>query len=206
MVSKKDKVLELSESVHSCMLCEELVKSRSQSVMGYGDFNADVFIIGEAPGRLGADQTGVPFTKDRSGVFLQKLLGKIKLNFSEPENIKPKLKNVHITNIVRCNPQTPEGTNRSPSKNEISNCMNYLEKELDTIKPSLVVTLGMPSAKVILGNDFSSKNFGRIIKTEKFDVLPLWHPAYVIRGGGSQRMNEQKYFKYFKKIQKYISK
>lgn len=196
----------LAKKVQSCELCEKLVESRNQSVMGYGDFNAEIFIIGEAPGRLGADLTGVPFTKDRSGIFLQKLLCNLGLNKTEPESIRPKLKGVYITNIVRCNPQDQNGTNRSPTKNEINNCINYLEKELEIIKPKLVITLGLPASKVLLGKNFSGRNFGRIQKNEKFFVLPLWHPAFVIRGGGSQRLTEKKYVRHFKKLTKFLTK
>jgi len=202
--SNQNKSKQLSKKIKSCELCEDLVKSRSQSVSGYGDFNANIFIIGEAPGRLGADVTGVPFTKDRSGVFLQKMLCQIGLNLSEPDCVNPKLKGVYITNIVKCNPQTESGTNRSPKNEEIDNCLNYLEKELDIVKPRLVITLGLPSSKIILGKDFVGKSFGKIIKSEKFFVLPLWHPAFVIRGGGAQRMNEKRYSSYFKKIREFL--
>lgn len=196
---------QLSKSVQSCQLCENLVKTRNMPVMGYGDFNADIFIIGEAPGRLGADMTGVPFTQDRSGVFLQKLLCKLGFNESEPECIHPILKRVYITNIVKCNPQSNNGTNRSPVTEEISSCMNYLEKELEIIRPKLVITLGLPASKVMLGNDFNGKQFGKFIKKHDFSILPLWHPAFVIRGGGTQRMNEAKYFRHFNKILQFLS-
>ena len=202
--TSKQKIQYLASKVATCSYCEELVKTRNQSVMGYGDFKADIFIIGEAPGRLGADVTGVPFTKDRSGVFLQKMLCKIGLNESDPECIQPKLKGVYITNIVKCNPQTENGTNRSPKNEEISNCMNYLENELEIVKPKIVISLGLPASKFILGNDFNGKNFGKIIKKQRFSVLPLWHPAFVIRGGGAQRMNEKRYSSYFKKIRKFL--
>lgn len=205
-VTKEKQILEIKSKITNCILCEELVESRTQAVSGYGDFKAKVLIIGEAPGRFGADITGVPFTKDRSGVFLQKMLNKVGLNLSDPESESPSLKGVFITNIVKCNPRKPDDTNRSPTNPEIKNCMEYLSKEIEIIKPKLIVTLGLPATKFVLGDDFSGKNFGKIKKLQKFSVLPLWHPAFVIRGGGAQKMNEKKYFKYFKKIEKIISK
>ncbi|MCH7969129.1 MAG: uracil-DNA glycosylase [Thaumarchaeota archaeon] len=205
-VSKEKQIFKLNSQITNCFLCEELVKSRTQTVPGYGDFKAKVLIVGEAPGRFGADITGVPFTKDRSGIFLQKMLNKVGLNLSAPESENPSLKGVFITNIVKCNPRNPDDTNRSPTNPEIKNCMEYLTKEIEIIKPKLIVTLGLPATKFVLGNDFNGKNFGKIKKLQKFSVLPLWHPAFVIRGGGAQRMNEKKYFKYFKKIEKIISK
>jgi len=205
-LSKEKQILKINSQITNCTLCKELVKSRTQAVSGYGDFKAKVLIIGEAPGRFGADITGVPFTKDRSGVFLQKMLNKVGLNVSSPESEKPSLRGVFITNIVKCNPRKPDDTNRSPTNPEIKNCMEYLSKEIEIIKPQLIVTLGLPATKFVLGDDFDGKNFGIIKKLQKFSVLPLWHPAFVIRGGGAQRMNEKKYFKYFKKIEKIISK
>ena len=82
--------------------------------------------------------------------------------------------------------------------------MNYLENELEIVKPKIVISLGLPASKLILGNDFNGKNFGKIIKKQRFSVLPLWHPAFVIRGGGAQRMNEKRYSSYFKKIRKFL--
>lgn len=203
-IIKEQKIKQLKSQVVNCFLCEELVKSRTRAVSGYGDFKAKVLIVGEAPGRLGADITGVPFTRDRSGVFLQKMLNKVGLNLSEPESENPDLKGVYITNIVKCNPRKPDDTNRSPTNLEIKNCMEYLSKEIEIIKPELIVTLGLPASKFILGDNFNGKNFGKIRKMQRFSVLPLWHPAFVIRGGGIQRMNEQKYSKFFKQIKKFI--
>ncbi len=203
-IIKGQKLKQLKSQVINCDLCEELVKSRTQVVSGYGDFTAKVLIVGEAPGRLGADITGIPFTRDRSGVFLQKMLNKVGLNVSEPASEKPDLKGVFITNIVKCNPRNPDDTNRSPTNPEIKNCMEYLSKEIEIIKPELIVTLGLPASKFILGDNFEGKNFGKIKKMQRFSVLPLWHPAFVIRGGGTQRMNEQKYSKFFKQIKKFI--
>ena len=75
---------------------------------------------------------------------------------------------------------------------------------MDIIQPKLVITLGLPASKIIFGKNFDGKNFGKLHVKEKFVVLPLWHPAFVIRGGGTQRMNEEKYVKFFKQIKKFI--
>lgn len=202
---QKIKLLQLNTKIKKCVSCKELVKTRSRVVVGYGDIYAKILLIGEAPGRLGADVTGVPFTRDRSGVFLQKMLGKIGLNKSEPENELPVLRDVYITNIVKCNPQGSTGVNRSPKKEEIQECKKHLVNEIKIIKPRIIVTLGLPASKVLLGDDFHGRNFGKIVKLKEFHVLPLWHPAFVIRGGGRQKMNEQKYTKYFSKIKKFLN-
>ena len=204
MKQTKFQIPRLSAKIKSCTICTQLVKTRIQSVPGYGDIHADVFIIGEAPGRLGADQTGVPFTQDKSGIFLQKLLCNLGLNLSPPESTTPTLHGVFITNIVKCNPQSENKTNRPPSPDEISNCSDYLQNELDIIKPRLVVPLGLPASRYLLGKGFNGRDFGKIIKKERFHILPLWHPAFIIRGGGSQKMNVKRYSRHFAKIKKFI--
>lgn len=199
------KLLRLNTKIKGCVSCKELVKTRSQVVVGYGDVSAKILLIGEAPGRLGADVTGVPFTRDRSGVFLQRMLGKLGLNKSEPENELPVLKDVYITNIVKCNPQSSTGVNRSPKKEEIYECRRHLLNEIEIIKPRIIVTLGLPASKALLGDDFNGKSFGKLVNLNEFHVLPLWHPAFVIRGGGRQKMNEKKYTRYFSKIKKFLN-
>lgn len=202
---QKTNLLQLNTKIKRCVSCKELVKTRSRVVVGYGDVHAKILLIGEAPGRLGADVTGVPFTRDRSGVFLQRMLGKMGLNKSEPENELPVLKDAYITNIVKCNPQSSTGVNRSPKKEEIHECRRYLLNEIEIIKPRIIITLGLPASKALLGDDFHGKNFGKLVNLKEFYVLPLWHPAFVIRGGGRQKMNEKKYTRYFSKIKKFLN-
>src|SRR5438445_12897778 len=95
---REENLSRLNSKVKQCENCQELVKTRNQAVTGYGDVYAKVLLIGEAPGRLGANVTGVPFTRDRSGVFLQKMLCKIGMNESDPQCEMPILKHVYITN------------------------------------------------------------------------------------------------------------
>jgi uracil-DNA glycosylase family 4 len=199
------RVCTLTNLIKSCNMCKELVRSRSRVVPGYGDLHADVLYIGEAPGALGADITGVPFTRDRSGVFLQKMLNIIGMNKTDPKSEYPDLRGAYITNIVRCNPRKKNSSNRTPTKKEIQNCGDYLSEEIDIINPRIIVTLGVHASKSILGKEFKGKDFGKIKKLSKYYVLPLWHPAFVIRGGGKQRINEMKYQKYFLKVRKLLS-
>ena len=204
---KQAAVAVLSSRLEECTLCKDLVRTRSRVVSGYGDLNAQAMFIGEAPGRLGADITGIPFTKDRSGVFLQKMLCMIGMNLGDPKSELPILRGAYITNIVRCNPKSHNNVNRSPSKNEISNCSGYLEREINIIKPQIIVTLGLPASKIILGKEFQGKDFGKMRKTKDGScVMPLWHPAFVIRGGGRKKLNEVKYAKFFQEIASFVSR
>ena len=116
---KSMRLHKLANKIGSCDLCEELARNRTTIVNGYGDFQATALYIGEAPGVLGANITGVPFTRDRSGVLLQKMLHKIGMNKTDPRCERPVLKDAYITNIVRCNPRNKDKTNRTPTRREI---------------------------------------------------------------------------------------
>lgn len=122
-----------------CSLCPVLANNRQRIVHGYGDPQARVLMIGEAPGYLGADRTGTPFTGDRSGRRVQALLIRLGLSEeSDPAVKAPRLRGVFISNVVRCNPPG----NRNPTPAEVTNCAPFLRRELEAIRPAAVVTLG----------------------------------------------------------------
>ena len=123
----------------ACFLCPILAANRQRIVHGYGDFQARVVLIGEAPGYLGADRTGVPFTGDRSGRRVQALLIRLGLSEeSDPAVAAPRLRGVFMSNVVRCNPPG----NRNPTPAEVANCAPFLRGELKAVRPAVVVTLG----------------------------------------------------------------
>ena len=127
-----------------CSRCPELVANRRCIVSGYGDPQAQLMIVGEAPGHRGADRTGVPFTGDRSGRRLQALL--IGLGLSAESDLAlpaPRLRGVFVTNVVRCNPPG----NRNPTAVEVANCASYLWDELQRIRPRVVATCGLFAAR-----------------------------------------------------------
>ena len=196
----------LQDTILTCKKCTELVKCRSRSVPGYGDSKPEILFIGEAPGRHGADMTGVPFTRDRSGRLFLKMLGAIGLTCSSPDQEAPILYKAFVTNIVKCNPRGNDGTNRPPTKQEISNCSDFLKDEIRILAPKIIVPLGIPAAKQILGDQFESEGFGKPVLQDNVWVFPLWHPAFVVRGGGRMRMNERKYMKEFAKLMRLLSK
>jgi uracil-DNA glycosylase family 4 len=155
--------------------------------------------VGMAPGRNGADITGVPFTKDPSGVLFQECL--IHAGFSletNPRNDHPRLKNVYVTNLVKCNPKDADGNNRTPSSEEIKNCASHYEQELVDINPEVVVLLGKVVTEHILTKKIPKFNiFHSIpIKTENRIIVPFIHPSYVIRGA----YNRQKYIDEFSEL------
>ena len=176
----------------NCCLCNDLVLSRNRIVRGNGDPHARLMFVGIAPGRNGADITGVPFTRDPSGVLFQECL--IQGGFSLETNPcceHPHLKNVYVTNLVKCNPKNMEGNNRTPSLEEIKNCATHFEKELADINPEVVVLFGKVVTEHILKKRISkfSVLHNKPIKRENRILIPFIHPSYVIRGA----YNRQKY-------------
>lgn len=121
-----------------CTRCPALAANRQRIVPGYGAIPARVMFVGEAPGYRGADQTGVPFTRDRSGVRLQQALIALGLSDEDDPRVpRPRLR-CFVTNVVRCNPPA----NRRPSAAEMASCLPYLWQELALVRPDIVVPIG----------------------------------------------------------------
>ncbi len=164
-----------------CTLCPELVTNRSCIVHGYGAANAQVIFIGEAPGYKGGDVTGIPFTRDRSGVRLQRML--IELGLSEetdPRLEQPRLR-CFITNVVRCNPPA----NRTPSRAEIANCLPYLWQELELIQPRVIVPVGNVAARGVFPRILNqpappiTQAHAQVYGRDDRLVVPMRHPARI---------------------------
>lgn len=152
--------------VTDCTRCPALVECRSRIVNGVGPEDADVLFVGEAPGAQEDDQ-GEPFV-GRSGSVLDDKLRDKGLSRAD----------VRITNCVRCRP--PE--NRDPTKEELGNCREYLEREIDLVDPDVIVTLGKVPSQHVLDRDVAvTKESGSIETVElggtKRDVLVCLHPA-----------------------------
>src|SRR5690606_12666891 len=122
----------LCEKVQKCAKCARMCESQRVLNRSGGALDADVMFIGEAPGRLGADNSGIPFHGDKSGHNFEELLEFAGLNRSR----------IFVTNAVLCNPRDEDGNNSTPTKNEVQNCSDYLAKQIRIINPKIVVTLG----------------------------------------------------------------
>lgn len=166
----------LNSQVVSCTKCK-LMNQGQKRVVGAGAINSLVFFLGESPGRFGADQTGVPFTRDRSGKLLRKLIEEIGLRSEE----------IYTSNVVKCNPRNEQGNNRCPSNQEIANCREYLQAELKAVRAKVMVPLGELAARELIGKRLIMKE----INAREFDhaiygaIFPLYHPGYIIRGNYS---------------------
>jgi len=117
-------------------------------VGGYGAVPAAVMFVGEAPGRHGADITGVPFTRDRSGRRLQALLIRLGLSLEDDPTVeRPRLRGCYLTNVVRCNPPG----NRRPTVSETAACLPYLLEEIAHVRPRILVPVGLLASRALLG-------------------------------------------------------
>jgi uracil-DNA glycosylase len=128
----------------SCARCPALVASRRRIVHGYGDPGARIVLVGEAPGRHGADRTGVPFSGDKSGRALQRMLIELGMSEDQRPSEQPQLR-CFVTNIVRCCP----AANRAPTPREQANCAPLLAAELEAIEPRLIVPIGLPALQAV---------------------------------------------------------
>jgi uracil-DNA glycosylase family 4 len=167
-----------------CRRCPVLVANRRCIVHGYGLNGGDaplrVFFVGEAPGYKGADLTGVPFTRDRSGVRLQQALIQLGLSEeSDPRSPRPRLR-CFVTNVVRCNPPL----NRTPHRAEIENCLPYLWQEMNVVRPDVVVPIGNLAARAIFPRLVRrpappiTRIHARVMARDPY-VVPLRHPARI---------------------------
>jgi DNA polymerase len=166
----------LQAAIRGCVRCPALVRSRSRVVPGDGAAPAAIAFVGLAPGRLGGDRTGVPFTGDRSGELLRRMIDRAALG------------PVFITNLVRCNPRDASGRNRDPSTREIANCRVHLSAELEVARPQMVVCLGRIAWHELAGRDapFDPRR-PRPISAGGMRLYPMYHPAYVVRGAHTER-------------------
>lgn len=183
MIEKQQALQKMSVKITNCNKCKNLVKSRNKVVPGYGFADASIFFVGLAPGRLGADSTGIPFTQDSSGNLFQRALSSSGISM-EPNNLIHNELRAYVTNLVKCNPKDDKGNNRYPSKSEIDNCGDFLKCEMNLINFDVIVPLGKLATEAILNQKCSKFTLmhNKLIKIEELCCIPFIHPSYVIRG------------------------
>ncbi len=157
----------LEKQVSKCTLCG-LDKTRKNVVFGNGNKNADLLLIGEAPGAT-EDAKGLPFV-GRAGLLLDAMLAAIGLQRDD----------IFIANILKCRPPN----NRDPLPREVQLCTPYLQQQIALIKPKLIVALGRIAAHFLLN---TSQSLGRLrgkiysYGEQKISLLVTYHPAYLLR-------------------------
>lgn len=156
---------ELNEQICTCMQCP-LGHTRTNFVFGSGNPNADIMIVGEAPG-ADEDEQGLPFV-GRAGQLLTKILEAISLPREE----------VYICNILKCRPPN----NRKPLVGETDQCEPYLWKQIEIVQPKLILALGLTAANTLLKNKESMTNLrGKIHDYHGIRTLVTYHPAALLR-------------------------
>jgi uracil-DNA glycosylase len=171
-LSPADALARLKDDIGDCTRCKLHGLGRTKVVFGMGDPNADLMFVGEAPG-ADEDEQGMPFV-GRSGQLLTKIIEAIGLARGD----------VYIANVIKCRP--PQ--NRNPEPDEIETCEPFLFRQIDEIKPRVIVTLGKFAAQTLLrSEDPISKLRGRMFDYHGAKLIPTFHPAYLLRNPSSKR-------------------
>ncbi|HEX6176719.1 MAG TPA: uracil-DNA glycosylase [Thermoanaerobaculia bacterium] len=160
-----DSLEQLGVIAAPCTRCR-LAATRTQVVFGVGNPSADLMFIGEAPGR-DEDLKGEPFV-GRAGQLLTDIIKAMKLRRED----------VYIANVIKCRP--PE--NRNPEPDELDACRPYIRKQVEMIRPKVIVTLGKFGLQSLLEKAFSISSVrGSWLEYEGIKVMPTYHPAYLLR-------------------------
>ncbi len=171
-LGKCSSLQELSDRIKGCEKCSVLSAGRKNIVFGSGNPKAGIVVVGEAPG-ADEDAQGLPFV-GRAGKLLTDILAAIKLSRDE----------VYICNILKCRP--PE--NRNPLSDEIENCEPYLKKQLEIIKPKLILALGTFAAQTLLNTkEPLGKLRGRFHIYRDIKMMVTYHPAALLRNPNWKR-------------------
>lgn len=179
---------QLCSKVKVCTLCRRMRASSRILGPSSGRVPAELMFIGEAPGRLGADATEIPFHGDKAGDNFEELLEFVGISREE----------TFVTNAVLCNPKDARGNNAPPSSGELHNCSNFLRRQIDLVQPRLVVTLGAAALRattLIEKHNLTLKNAVRT-RTPWYGrwLVPLYHPgqrAMIHRSRANQRSDYQ---------------
>lgn len=155
-----------------CTKCPHLARTRTQTVFGVGDPEAELMFIGEAPG-ADEDALGEPFV-GRAGELLTKII--TAMGFRRDQ--------VYIANILKCRPDMPPRTpgNRPPTPTEMQTCLPYLAEQIAIIQPRVLVALGTTAAEGLLGTRGAMRDLrGKWHSYEETPLMITYHPAYLLR-------------------------
>lgn len=156
----------------NCKKCS-LYEFRNNIVFGQGNINAELMFVGEAPGEE-EDKTGNAFV-GKAGELLTKII--IAMGLSRDE--------VYIANVVKCRPLA----NRTPSDEEILTCSAYLKRQINSIKPKVIVALGAPASFFFFDKKIKISSVrGTFIEWNNIKVMPTFHPAYLLRNPNDKKL------------------
>lgn len=162
----------IREDLGACERCKLFTLGRKQIVFGAGNPNADLMFVGEAPG-ADEDEQGVPFI-GRAGQLLTKIIESIGLSRDD----------VYIANVIKCRPPG----NRNPEPDEIAECEPFLVRQIQSVRPKVIVALGTFAAHALLHTDAPiSRLRGTFYEYQGAKLLPTFHPAYLLRSPDRKR-------------------
>ena len=169
----------LRERALACVKCPNLAATRQHVVFGVGNIDAQLMLIGEAPG-ADEDLSGEPFV-GAAGQLLTKIISATGLSRGD----------VYIANILKCRPDMPAGSsgNRKPTPAEMQTCIPYLHEQIDLIKPKVLVALGGTAVEGLLGLTGITKLRGQWQEYRGIPLMPTYHPAYLLR---NQSLSEKR--------------
>jgi len=166
-----DTLEQIRSDLGECSRCK-LSRDRTTLVFGVGSSDADLVFVGEAPGR-DEDLQGIPFV-GRAGQLLTKIIGSIGLTRDE----------VYIANVIKCRPPN----NRNPERDEVQTCEPFLFRQLDVIRPKVVVALGAFAVRTLLDSDQAiSRLRGQVYDFRGAKLVPTYHPAFLLRSPDRKR-------------------
>jgi uracil-DNA glycosylase family 4 len=163
-------LLKIQQDLGECTRCK-LHKTRNKIVFGDGNPKADLVFIGEGPG-ADEDEQGLPFV-GRAGKLLTQMI----------EAMGLQRRDVYICNVVKCRPPG----NRQPESDEVEKCAPFLFRQLDSIRPKVIVCLGATAAQTLLQTNRSISHFrGQWVDFRGYKMLATYHPAYLLRNPGAK--------------------
>ncbi len=169
---KKQALGDLENEFKKCMMCG-LSQGRTQVVFGSGNPDAELMFVGEAPG-FDEDQQGQPFV-GVAGQLLTKIIQAMKLRRED----------VYIANCLKCRPPS----NRSPLPSEIATCKPILMKQIEIIRPTVICALGKFATQTLLQTDEPiSRLRGRFVDWNGIQLMPTFHPAYLLRNPADKKL------------------
>jgi DNA polymerase len=170
--SKIDLLAPIRERVRVCTKCPHLASSRTQTVFGVGNPDAEIMFIGEAPG-ADEDAQGEPFV-GKAGQLLTRIIRT--MGFARGD--------VYIANVLKCRPDMPGGSfgNRAPTPVEMQTCRPYLIEQIEIIQPKVLVALGAVAVEGLLGARGTMRDLrGRWHSYQETPLMITYHPAYLLR-------------------------
>ena len=172
VVDKAALLAPIQTRVSVCVKCPHLAASRTQTVFGVGNPDAELMFIGEAPG-ADEDARGEPFV-GRAGQLLTKIIET--MGFSRAD--------IYIANVLKCRPDMPRGSsgNRPPTPEEMQTCLPYLAEQIDIIQPKVLVALGATAVEGLLGTRGTMREMrGRWHSHHETPLMITYHPSYLLR-------------------------